>query len=169
MGVQPPMWTARAPRGGSRGCPSTGHRRSDQARSASTTARAPRSPTDRRAAAPSWALAAALALGSRDPRHPTRHPRSVPTRPLRARTLCRSYARRILGSGLDFEIENWAGGIHLVRAPQRFGWKRSQGPPAVRESGSGPHGENRAGMIRRACRGRVLQVVYSQTLTSAAI
>ena len=73
------------------------------------------------------------ATDSGTPGTPPRHPRSVPARPLRARTLCRAYDRqvfgfRVLGSGLDFGIENWPG-AHRSGEPGAGG--SGQGPPAI--------------------------------------
>ena len=75
------------------GCPSTGHRRSDPARSALTRSDAAHVadpavslPSPRHRLAP---------VGSGTPGTHPGHPRSVPARPLRARTLCRAYERRV--------------------------------------------------------------------------
>lgn len=106
-------------------------RRSDQTRAASTTARAPRSPTGRREPRRHGRFAAALACGSREsPAPPPRHPRSVPARPRRARTLCRVYARPVSDFGSGFGIENWVGGSPVRDARQPG--SRAMGIVAVR-------------------------------------
>ena len=95
-----------APLGGSRAPPSPAHRRSGQARIGLHHGPVADRPAPRVSPpSPRHRLAPA---GSGTPGTHPRHPRSVPARPLRARTLCRAYARpvfRDLGSGLDFGIE----------------------------------------------------------------
>ena len=74
--------------------------------SPSRSARAVSTPSPRHRPAPT---------GSGTPGTHPGHPRSVPARPLRARTLCRSYARRVSDFGFWIGFWNWEIGLGAHR------------------------------------------------------